>query len=60
MEDRLSRIEDKIDNVLERVGDHRERLTKLETTQKGFVSVISALWVAAVAAIGVILKKMHW
>lgn len=64
MDNRLSRIEDKIDQLVDRISDvtlqQESRLTRLETHQRGFFTIISALWVLLTASVGVIMKKLHW
>ncbi len=40
---RLDRIEQKIDSILDHQADIRERQAKLETVQKGFTTVLAAV-----------------
>jgi hypothetical protein len=49
MEQQLDKIEQKVDKILDRVGDHRERIAKIETTQRGFIAVITTIFTAFTA-----------
>ena len=53
MESRFDRLEDKLDSIADELHKislvHEARLTKLETTQKGFVAVSAALMMSVVA-----------
>lgn len=51
METRLNKMDEKLDRILDKVGDQRERIAKLETNQKGFITLISALMTACVTYI---------
>jgi hypothetical protein len=55
MDHRFDKIEEKLDTIrseLHKVAvDHSERLIKLETTQKGFISVLTLLFTAVLGVI---------
>lgn len=51
----LDRIHEKLDKIIDSVGDHRERIARIETTQKGFISIFAVLWTALA---GFILNKL--
>jgi hypothetical protein len=49
LEDRLSRIEDKQDLIINQHGDHKERLVKLES-QAGFVKWVVGVFITFTVA----------
>lgn len=58
LEERLSRIEDKQDTIINQHGDHKERLVKLES-QAGFIKWIGTVAITfAVAAFSWTLKHI--
>jgi tetrahydromethanopterin S-methyltransferase subunit G len=60
MEQRFDRIDDKLDSIEEKLSnlamEHQQRITKLETTQKGVIALCMALLTTALAALA---KALH-
>jgi hypothetical protein len=56
MDHRFDTIDKKLDTILEKVGDHRERLASIETKQKGFISLLVAVLLASVSWV---FNKLH-
>lgn len=55
--EQATRIEMKLDKIYDKVSDHGERLTKLETHQKGFFTILGAAWAVIIAAGSIAAKK---
>lgn len=57
MEHRFDKIDEKIDKLEDLVQEailvHRERIVKLETNQRGFISGIAGIWALFIAYLGV-------
>jgi len=58
MEHRFNKIDAKLDKILDKVGDHRERLAALETKQKGHTTIFTMLWSVVLSGIAILYKKL--
>ena len=56
MQDRFDRIEDKIDSLHTKLDSYQERITRIETTQKGVIALCLAI---ITAALGTLAKALH-
>ena len=61
MDKRFDKIERKLDEILKSLADHRveaeSRITKIEMSQKGFVTVISLVCTGIIAYLANIFSK---
>ena len=49
--DDFDRVHDKLDKIDDKLGNHIDRIARLEATQKGAISVITAIFTAIGAAL---------
>lgn len=58
MEPRFDRIDGKLDEIIDRLSDQRERIAKLEVRQKGHTSLFALLGSALLSVFAVLFKKL--
>lgn len=63
MENRINKIDEKLDNIIATLNNvnlnHSNRITKLETAQKGIISVAAAFLTAIVGIVVRIFSGQH-
>jgi len=52
MDHRFDKIDDKLDKILDKIEGHHGRISSVESHQKGFATILGALWVAIIGYIG--------